>query len=66
MYVGKHPAVSQVIYVYCRQHVGPVQARAPQWTYTLVHAELFFMELMNSAAMFIAVGHIIAAIYDYQ
>lgn len=45
--------------------IGTVQARALQWTYTLVHVELFFMELMNSAMMFIAVGHIIAAIYDY-
>lgn len=42
------------------------QAQALQWTSTLVHVELFFMDLMNSAATFIAVGHIIAAIYDYQ
>lgn len=46
--------------------VGTVQAQALQWTYTLMHVELFFMELMNSAVTFIAVGHIIAAIYDYQ
>lgn len=45
--------------------LGTVQARVLQWTYTLMHVELFFRELMNSAMMFVAVGHIIAAIYDY-